>query len=217
MGFFNTKTAPARTEAAPSLEEVFQAEIDELNRQEREYEEMLREYGGRDSSERDAANNQMTRLLFLQDSRAVPTPIAAYALVVELAERAGRSLYKSDYNYARQGSVSRTDFSWEHWTPTAGGHEIPALYGSMALDLLILPDVVNQSLTPAVPGRRGWEFGHTTVTSIRKNESGVFVSETNKGDFIYDTLTTHPDVEALRKSLKLHGLVQMLADHRIAA
>lgn len=94
---------------------------------------------------------------------------------------AGASMGKDDAAKAGIPASSTTpnemfsydNFSWRHWTPTAGGYQIPAGYGSMALDLLILPDMVDQPLTPATTDRRpGWAWGHTNVMVLKKDRRG---------------------------------------------
>lgn len=78
--------------------------------------------------------------------------------------------------------LSYDNFAHKDWTPTVGGCLIPEGYGSMALSLFILPDAVDQPLIEArYDWRKGWEWGHTKVYILVRDEttSTGFRAETN--------------------------------------
>lgn len=145
------------------------------------------------------------RVDFLKSSKAVPTPMEAYALWLSIYKTQGGKVQKEiygDYNTSstvigegnriahRGGPVNEDtkfdygNISWDRWTPTVNGGQIPAGYGSMAMEIFIMPDVTNQRSTPATDDhRKGWEFGHSEVFILRRDDNdptGIgLIAETN--------------------------------------
>lgn len=160
-------------------------------------------------------NSMKNRISYLESTSAVPTPAIAYALWLEIYVRQGGKItYSSDSNYSQVSyvvnennvpiqdpSLTYENFGWSRWTPTVEGNLIPENYGSYALDLLIFPDVTNQDFTAARQDwRDGWEFGHTRVKTLLRDDSSLLGlrAETNQ-----TSISTYADIEKIRKSFKI--------------
>lgn len=162
------------------------------------------------------------RTLFLQKSNAVPTSPELYALWLSLAvNQAGRTarvqVYPSNYtDKARviNGKPAVTpyeDLGQSRWTPTSYGPQIPAGYGSQALELMVLVngDQATTRLAHTTGDRRkGWEWGHTEVFIIEANNDAAYglLASTNKEG----RLESYADVEAIRKQYSIPELIDML-------
>lgn len=155
-----------------------------------------------DEEERKSEQLRRQRVEYLEDSKAVPTPMEAYALWVAVYKSQGGKISPGTYNYNQLATVfgnqsrqkgtgspvnaeTRPDYediSWDRWTPTSPDVPIPAGYGSGSLELLVLPDVVDQPLYQATDDHRaGWEWGHTSVYTLKRDsESGKLVAWTNE-------------------------------------
>lgn len=175
-----------------------------------------------DSEELEAQMRDDDRLAFLVGSEAVPTPVGAFAIWVELFVRQGGKVRVSQRNYTKtatvdanknafflKGDTTNTEIAydnigWNRWTPTKGGSQIPEGFGSGLLNLLVIPEVSGQEIIP-VNDRKGWEWGHTTVMTIVRDASAPsgFSAWTNNPDTIWSFL----DVEQMRKSMTLEGMM----------
>jgi hypothetical protein len=124
-----------------------------------------------------------------------------------------------DYEGAKNMGISESDMrkhvspsydqlGWNHWMPTVSGYGIPEGYGSAALQLLVLPDVVDQPLTPATNDRRdGWEWGHTAVYVLAKGKGPHgFVASSNN-----NFLGFSKDVVKLARSTSIRELIALLS------
>ena len=170
------------------------------------------------------------RLQFLKETKAVPTPMEAYALWVSIYEANGGSVRTSDADYNSKGYVfgnrnvhtsnggkvdassviEYEDLGWDRWTPTQPAEQIPAGYGSLSMEIFLLPDVVEQNLYPATrDSRKGWEYGHTDVYILRRDDkdpSGIgLIAETNN-----DYVRSYKDVDSFRKGKSVSELMAAL-------
>lgn len=186
------------------------------------------------SAKRDSKRQKRERAEYLQGSEAVPTPMEAYALWLTVWEdqqgRNGKKIsHVGDYPYENKARVFGEDntvqgdgesikdgikleynsLGWKRWTPTNGNERIPAGYGSMALDLFIMPDVVPQHLGAATSDhRKGWEFGHTTVYVLERDSTtpSGYRATTNA-----HSVTSFKDVEEYRRGRSVKQLVDGLS------
>lgn len=170
------------------------------------------------------------RVDFLKHSKAVPTPMEAYALWLSIYKAQGGQVKKEiygDYNTSSSvmgegnkiahhgGPVDETtkfdyeNISWNRWTPTANGGQIPAGYGSLAMQIFIMPDITNQKVRSATDDhRRGWEFGHSEIFILRRDDNdptGIgLIAETNS-----TRVKSYYDVE---KYIKGKSVSQLMAN-----
>lgn len=155
--------------------EAAQAVAHEKARQERDrqIEEGRRIAQEQDAKKREQRRNQQhrDREEYLSDSGAVPTPLEAHALWVAVWIKQGGKVERATWDYS----------SHDKFTPTKSGAWIPEGYGSGALNLLVLSDVVDQPLHAATSDHRpGWEWGHSEVKTLSHDENGNLVATTNK-------------------------------------
>lgn len=182
-------------------------------------------------AERKLKSQQMftARYNYLNNAEAIPTPMEAYALWLSVYESQGgkvRNYMEQDYetpyktfgkNNTAYGKLNEDDLKPEYskigfsrWTPTKSVASIPAGYGSAALELLILPDAVNQPLIASGEDRRkGWEWGHTQVFILEKTDDSPsgFFAHTNQ----QQSISTYKDVESYRKGKTIKQLMESLA------
>lgn len=167
-------------------------------------------------SSRGETRTFQARQEYLENSGAVPTPLEAWALWVAVYQAQGGAVKPLNANYnqfsrviskddaLKEPGFSYASLAWSRWTPTRNGVPIPAGYGSAALDLLVLPDVVNQPFTPATDDRRkGWEWGHTRVYTLSYDDNGVLKAQANSKNIVY----VHEDVEQYKKGKSLDTLL----------
>jgi hypothetical protein len=106
--------------------------------------------------------------------------------------------------------INYSTFGWYNWTPTVGGIRIPAGFGSSRLDLLILPDAINQPLDPATDDSRpGWEWGHSNVYILKLDSSSPngFRASTNQSP---RSLHFPEDVVKLARRSRVRDLAESL-------
>ena len=164
---------------------------------------------------------------YLKTSQAIPTPLEAYALWLEIyVQQGGKVTFAFESDYLSKATVldngaiisgkeewtpveSYETLAWGNWTPTKSGATIPVNYGSSAMELLVLPDMVDQKLDKTSNDTRsGWEFGHTIVLTLERDSSAPsgFRALTNNPNKV----TTYPDVEKLRKGKSTQELATLL-------
>ena len=146
------------------------------------------------------------RFAFLQASRAVAMPAELYAIWLELYVRQGGVVHSTRKYDFRNTTGSRSDTHANSWVATHDGGIIPANYGSAAMTLLVFPDATGQSLTPANNDwRSGWEWGHTRVLSIVKDDQSQtgFKTWTNSPYYV----DTYADVEKIRRGMNLNTML----------
>lgn len=141
---------------------------------------------------------------FLERSRAIETPIEVFAFWLALyMKQGGKPRYIRDYNYvnspvytldSNMKSVPLTT-AGKHWTLTRNtGARIPSGYGSMALDLVLVPSVTGQDMAASTyDDRAGWEYGHTRAYTFERGDDGQMKAVTNN-DMI---VSSYRDVQAL--------------------
>jgi hypothetical protein len=114
---------------------------------------------------------------------------------------------------SRNMNYNYENFAARDWTPTRGGYNIPAGYGSYALKLFILPDVVEQSLASATNDwRDGWEWGHTNVFILVSdaNGPGGFRAETNSRN----TPSFSRDIVDMARSMSISSIAKLLHERK---
>lgn len=184
--------------------------------------------------DRDSDRMNEERADYLRLSEAVPTPMEAYALWLSVWEsQQGRNgkkisnIVDSDYNTKSKifgnrntvrgkgesildsGTPAYDDISWDRWTPTNGDMLIPTGYGSGSLELFIMPDVVPQHMmSTSGDSREGWEYGHTTVYVLERDENSFSGWKASTND---RSVGSYRDVEAYRKGKSIKQLAEALS------
>jgi hypothetical protein len=177
------------------------------------------------------------RIAYLTDTEAIPTPLEVFSLWVTLYEKQGNKIESGEGNYTSvgyevpdnhpmfggsvfgtdgndlpPGEVSYKSRAWSKWLPTKNiDGNIPAGYGSNSMDITLFDTVDNPiNLYPATEdSRAGWEYGHTTVHVIRKDDKSPYgytalTNQTGRKTFSYK------DVENYRKGKKVSDIIQDL-------
>lgn len=149
--------------------------------------------------EREAQLSREMRREFLERSGAYPAPPDLYALwLYAYLEQGNKITHPRDYLFSRgqlekdetitqQSLVSIRPNGAEFedkkvsyydqnvvWVPTKSceGNFIPAGYGSQALTIMYLPDLVNLDTRSTSGDRRpGWEYGHSKLLTLKLDES----------------------------------------------
>lgn len=171
------------------------------------------------------------RAEFLNRSAAIPTPMEAYALWLSVYEsqqtKFAPHLIEQPYNTLRHvderntttpgqlgrpsADLSHESLTWSRWTPTRDGGRVPEGYGSNALDVLILPDMVDVGVNPQnKDGGAGWEFGHSGVFVLERDDttpSGLRAST----NYPNRRIRTFPDVERYRRGRSFRAMQEELA------
>jgi hypothetical protein len=175
------------------------------------------------------------RAAFLASTKAVPTPMEAYALWLAVYESQGGKVSRETYdsNFTSKSRVFGADntiqgaggdirdgkvpdyesLAWNRWSPTRPGAAIPAGYGSTALEVFLLPDVVPQSVVKATNDhRQGWEWGHTKVYALVKDSSTPtgLRAWTNESRAVSD----YEDTRAYRRSRSIEDMMRDLGGTR---
>lgn len=184
--------------------------------------------------DRDSDRMDQERTDYLRLSEAVPTPMEAYALWLSVWEsQQGRNgkkisnIVDSDYNTKSRifgnrntvkgkgesildsGTPAYDDISWDRWTPTNGNMLIPTGYGSGSLELFIMPDIVPQHMaSTSGDHREGWEYGHTTVYILERDENSFSGWKATTND---RSIGSYRDVEAYRKGKSIQQLAEALS------
>lgn len=149
-----------------------------------------------------------TRVSFLKRTRSIPTPLEVYSLWVTLFEAQGGELRKrTDRCFSPDLSGNRQltydNLSWNHWTPTKGGHKIPELFGASSMELLVLPELVDQPLAkPSRENAPGWEWGRNVVRVMYHTSDGGLRVSCNQS-----SCWTYEDVERYRAGKTVEDLV----------
>lgn len=157
------------------------------------------------------------RAAFLRVTNAQPTPVAFYAAwLCAWLKSGGTVTHPRDYDYASIGTVMAGDSvisdpnaappftpkvpptdPYKHlgiskWTPTSSTNTpIPTGYGSMALELLIVPQLVTiPTQHTSTDIRDGWEWGHSTVLTLIRQGTTI-IATTNHPDVV----ASYPDVD----------------------
>lgn len=191
--------------------------------------------------EREAQHSQEMRREFLERSGAYPAPPDLYALwLYAYLEQGNKITHPRDYPFSR-GQLRKDEtitqqslvsigpsgavFEDEEvsyydqnvvWVPTKSceGNFIPAGYGSQALTIMYLPDLVKLDTRSTSGDRRpGWEYGHSKLLTLKldklsptglrasTNEPDVIESYTDITDMIMG-FTGNFDPAAMRQKLK---------------
>jgi len=152
----------------------------------------------------DAAHDLMSqhyteqRDSFQNACSTVRTPIEAYAIWLITWITQGGHVRYSESDFSRSNS----------WlTPTRSTDMlIPVGYGAHSMHLLIPSDYVSIPHEPSTDdSREGWEWGHTTVLRLFK-EDGEFRATTNNPR----SVRSYPDVEQLILGMKVSELSQKM-------
>jgi hypothetical protein len=144
---------------------------------------------------------------FLERSAAVSVPIELYTLWLKILHQQDPQAFRSqvtfrDYRF----ETSRMLMPTRHTPDT----RIPAGYGAMSMELMLLgPCVEYASVHARSDWRKGWEWGHTTVYSLRK-DADMFVAKTNNDH----SITVYSDVQPLL-TLPIQTLLERLRGHRL--
>lgn len=191
--------------------------------------------------EREAQLSREMRREFLERSGAYPAPPDLYALwLYAYLEQGNKITHPRDYPFSR-GQLEKDETITQQslvsigpngaefedkkvsyydqnvvWVPTKSceGNFIPAGYGSDALTIMYLPDLVNLDTRSTSGDRRpGWEYGHSKLLTLKldessstglrasTNEPGVIESYTDITDMIMG-FTGNFDPAAMCQKLK---------------
>ena len=176
---------------------------------------------------------EQEREAFLRRTRAQLTPAIWFAAwLMVFRNQGGRIQDTSKGNYQSPGVVltggigtgldigvepvpSQPDYGYKgfrRWTPTTWAGGIPAGYGSLSLELFVIPDLFGFTPTSDLPyasgnTRPGWQWGHTEVFILRKHTDGRGLHAwTNKTSGIY----SFRDVDALMYDGSAQQLLEQL-------
>ena len=113
---------------------------------------------------------------FLVSCAAVPCPAEAYAMwLIQWISQGGAVHYSREYNLTQRRWMIPTRSTSE---------KIPAAYGSLALELLVLSRLADIPTIPTSGDRReGWEWGHGTVHMLN-GSGGKTAAATNQPDMV---------------------------------
>lgn len=176
---------------------------------------------------KDAPDSNKTfkeRTKYLEDTAAVPTPMEVYALWLSVYESQGNKIPESkipltEYNSfssvisedeeLKEKRITYKSIAWNKWAPTKGEIPIPLGYGSAALEIFILPELVTQPLgATSNDNRAGWEYGHSKIYTLTQDPSSPsgYEAETNNPHRV----RTFRDVEQYRKGKTFTELLEGL-------
>jgi len=144
---------------------------------------------------------------FLERSGAISVPIELYALWLKILHQQDPQAFRS-----RVGFRDRPFETARMLMPTrySSGARIPAGYGAVSMELLLLGPCVEYAATHATSDwRKGWEWGHTTVFALAK-DGDAFTANTNNDHAIY----IYSDVQPLLV-LSIQTLLERLRGHQL--
>ena len=154
---------------------------------------------------------------FLRATVAIQTPPRIYAAWLAVyIEQGGKITHPRGYPHSRPAmSLAEAttgtglpvdlnvkqygDTRYRRWMPTTWpeGTRIPAAYGSLALDLMIIEDHLSPhlDLSATTDDRRtGCEFGHTEIYTLKEDSTGPFGMKAGTNS---DVVETFPDINDL--------------------
>lgn len=155
----------------------------------RSAEQDLNNQNRHDEFERESQRMRAGRRQFLSAVQAEPTPASFYAVwLYAYVEWGGKITNSHKHNFAKDGAAAGDVHDYERggymWLPTHSTDLlIPTGYGANSMELFILTDIVDISLSPSNvdDGREGWEYGHTRLLTLRKGFGSVpFTATTNQ-------------------------------------
>lgn len=171
----------------------------------------------RNQQEKAMRASEQDRKHFLSACHAAPLPMHMYALwLLVYVENGGKVTHSSSHNYGSGHGyfmpnplpITSSEVAFIHPTaPNGKAMRIPAGFGALKFDMLILPDLPPDISLKPIPheynnygSRKGWEWGHTTIMTLSPKdkswlsaEYGSWEATTNQPD----SVASFPDIEAL--------------------